>query len=561
VIRILRAFAWMRWRVFVNSLERTGARDTLERLSLAVDQLGPIIAALLLIPSLIGMSALSGFAGYALATRPEGALAFQVLRYLAVAATILSIVGPIVLPGQDRTNPVRLLLLPIPRSTLYLAQAAGALADPWTLVFLPVTIFLPVGLLAGGHAVAAVMAFAAAGTFLAVLIGLSTLTSSVVQIVLRDRRRGELVALVFILVLPLVGMLTSSFDPDRTRRHRGAPEPATAAGPALTERVMHQAFAAAPSERFVAATEAAVQGRTGASLQSWLILAATAAILHGTGLLALARILAFPGSVSRRRSGGRGTAAAWRLPLLSPGASAVAMAQVRLTLRTPRGRSTLFSPLMVCVALGVLATRGGSHFPQALTTGLGLAMAAAVMSIMTSLPLVTNQFAIDGAGLTLELLSPLAEEDILDGKALAGALLSAAPACVALAVAMLVYPGGDLASWASIPLGMAGTWMVLAPAAAALAAMFPKVVDLNSIGNRSNAHGVANLAGLFLAVLSALPPIGLAVLARAVLDRPALTPILLLAWLAVAFAINRAAARPLRALLASRRENLALTVG
>ena len=96
---------------------------------------------------------------------------------------------------------------------------------------------------------------------------------------------------------------------------------------------------------------------------------------------------------------------------------------------------------------------------------------------------------------------------------------------------------------------------------AALAAMFPKVVDLNSIGNRSNAHAVANLAGLFLAVLSALPPIGLAVLARAVLDRPALTPILLLAWLAVAFAINRAAARPLRALLASRRENLALTVG
>lgn len=60
MIRILRAFAWMRWRVLLNSLERTGARDTLERLSLAVDQLGPIIAALLLVPSLIGMSLLSG---------------------------------------------------------------------------------------------------------------------------------------------------------------------------------------------------------------------------------------------------------------------------------------------------------------------------------------------------------------------------------------------------------------------------------------------------------------------------------------------------------------------
>ena len=44
MLRTLRAFAWMRWRVLVNSLERTGARDRLERFSLAVDQLGPIIA-------------------------------------------------------------------------------------------------------------------------------------------------------------------------------------------------------------------------------------------------------------------------------------------------------------------------------------------------------------------------------------------------------------------------------------------------------------------------------------------------------------------------------------
>ena len=30
--RVFRAFLWMRWRIFVNSLERTGARDTLEEL-------------------------------------------------------------------------------------------------------------------------------------------------------------------------------------------------------------------------------------------------------------------------------------------------------------------------------------------------------------------------------------------------------------------------------------------------------------------------------------------------------------------------------------------------
>ena len=39
--RIFRAFLWMRWRVLVNSLERTGSRDTLERFSVAAGKLGP----------------------------------------------------------------------------------------------------------------------------------------------------------------------------------------------------------------------------------------------------------------------------------------------------------------------------------------------------------------------------------------------------------------------------------------------------------------------------------------------------------------------------------------
>ena len=136
--RILRAFAWMRWRVLLNSFERTGARDTIERLSLAVEQIGPIIAGVLLVPSLLGMAALSGLAGHALAVDPQRALTFEILRFLSVAMTALAIIGPIVLPVMERANAVRLLLLPIPRATLYVAQISGALADPWTLVVLPV---------------------------------------------------------------------------------------------------------------------------------------------------------------------------------------------------------------------------------------------------------------------------------------------------------------------------------------------------------------------------------------------------------------------------------------
>ena len=138
---------------------------------------------------------------------------------------------------------------------------------------------------------------------------------------------------------------------------------------------------------------------------------------------------------------------------------------------------------------------------------------------MTALPLVTNQFAIDGAGLTLELLSPLSEDDILNGKAVGDGLLSAIPALLAMSAAMLLYPGGSIALWISVPLGMACVWLLVAPVAAALSSVFPKVVDLNSIGNRSNAHGVANLAGLAITAVSTLPPVGLALIATSLLEQ------------------------------------------
>ena len=100
------------------------------------------------------------------------------LRFLALAASVLAVIGPIVLPVMERANPVRLLLLPIPRATLYVAQASGALADPWTLVCCRSPIFLPLGLAAGGALPAASLALAAGLLFVLVIVGLSTLTSS-----------------------------------------------------------------------------------------------------------------------------------------------------------------------------------------------------------------------------------------------------------------------------------------------------------------------------------------------------------------------------------------------
>src|SRR5689334_24517552 len=121
VLRTLRAFSWMRWRVLMNSLERTSARDKVERLSLALEQIGPLIAVALVIPSMVILTGVSIFAGFRLASTPQP-IALGALRFLLAAASVLSLIGPLMLPSMERTTAVRLLLLPIPRRTLYIAQ-------------------------------------------------------------------------------------------------------------------------------------------------------------------------------------------------------------------------------------------------------------------------------------------------------------------------------------------------------------------------------------------------------------------------------------------------------
>ena len=46
MFRILRAFAWLRWRMLLNSLERQRRRDALERFSHRRRAAGPTIAAI-----------------------------------------------------------------------------------------------------------------------------------------------------------------------------------------------------------------------------------------------------------------------------------------------------------------------------------------------------------------------------------------------------------------------------------------------------------------------------------------------------------------------------------
>lgn len=556
MIRILRAFAWLRWRMLVNSLEKTGSRDALERFSLAIEKLGPILAAILLVPSALALTALGAYAGYTLATGGPTA-PLTLARYLLFAVPVLAVVGPLFLPAADRTNPVRLLLLPIPRATLYVAQTATALGDPWNLLMLALIVGIPIGIAAGGAYAAAAVSAAAALLLLLIVSGISALATSILHLVARDRRRGEFLALVFIVVIPVMAVVPALMN-DEGRRGSTPTAPLL---PAWVGDAGQRALSLYPTELFVSGTRSAVVGDGSGTVSGAAGLGFVAVFVHLAGLLIFRRVLESPGGASSRRS--KPMRAAWtsRLPGLTDGASAVALAQLRLALRTPRGRSILLSPLAMFAIFGIMMFRGSGQLnfgPFRFGNGLSLATFATFTCLLSILPMAMNQFAVDRAGLTMALLSPLKDEELLAGKAAGNLLVTLPPILVCILAAALVFPGGPLPLWLSLAPGLLSVYLLVAPVAAISSAVFPRAVDLNSIGRGSNAHGAAGFIGMIAFFVAGVPPFLLALLATRGLDRPWLAPALMVAWCVAAYVIARLLFVPARRIFASRRENLAL---
>jgi hypothetical protein len=550
MLRVLRAFGWLRWRVLLNSLERHGGRDRLERLSLALEQLMPAIVLLLMVPSALTLAGIAAYAGLLLAHGEPRVMAFELLRFVLFGGCVFALVGPLVLPAGDRTNAVRFLLLPISRQVLYLAQAVSALADPWALLVTAVLVALPVGLAAGGAVAGAVVAATAGATFLALLAGLTLAMTSLVQITVRDRRRGEVIALVFFLVLPMIGLLPSLLAEERDRNGRRRREP-----PAAWTAVERTVMAVVPSELYVNAVRAAA--RSEADVRRVAILAAAAVALHGIAFIAFNRVLSSPAT-----SGASGSRTRWgqKLPLVSSGTSAVALAQLKLGLRTPRGRSTMLSPIALFVVFSAVMYRSESGARLgfiAFETGVGLAAFTAFVALMSIVPIAMNQFASDRAGLTLALLGPIETRALLRGKALGNALIAGGPAALCIVGALILFPCGEPALWLCVPLSLAATYLLVAPAAAALSAIFPRAVDMNSIG-RSNAHGTAGFLGTLAFLAAGAPCLILVTLATAWLERPLLAPVFLVVWLGISAAAGAMLLDAAGPLFERRRENLAM---
>jgi len=560
MIAIFRAFVWMRFRVMVNSLERTGARDTLERFSVAIEKLGPIIALVLLIPSSVALFVLGIVAGLAIA---EGGsvIPLMIVRYFLLLVLFLTLIGPIILPLRDTGSIVRYLLLPIRKLELYLAQMAGGLADPWILLVIPVALLgIPIGLAAGLKPVAAVIALAAAVALLLFLIGIASLASSVIHLLLRDRRRGDVVMLIVVFLIPMLGVLPQFLineerGPGGRRLTR---EERRALPPSPTARAVLRLAPYLPSEMYRRTAAEAVDRPIEAAIPL-AELAGVAFLAQAAAFAAYRRVLDMPVSLGMRRAGSFGGLWDRVVPGLSPAASAVAFTQLRLALRTPRGRASMITPLLMPLFLGAVFSRRGNLTIPGIEGEPGLAIAAmgVFTSILAMLPIVMNQFAIDRAGFTRQMLSPIAIRELLVGKAVGNALISALPATICYVLALAVFRTGHPMLWLALVLAGISTYAVMAPISAALSAVFPKSVDLNSIGNSSNAHQAAGLLGMVAFVVSAAIPALLTLTALGVLHRIELVPVFLFVWAVVALGLSYVLFIPVRRLVASRCETLA----
>jgi hypothetical protein len=288
-------------------------------------------------------------------------------------------------------------------------------------------------------------------------------------------------------------------------------------------------------------------------------LAGIALLAQAAGFAAYRRVLDMPVSLGMRRAGSFGGLWDRVVPGLSRSASAVAFTQLRLALRTPRGRASIVTPLLMPLVLAALSSRRGVMTFPGFEGDRGLPIAAIGMftSVLALLPIAMNQFAIDRAGFTRQMLSPLSIRELLAGKAAGNAMIAAIPGVICFLLSAAIFRGITPGLWLGLIFAIVATYALLAPVAAALSAIFPKTVDLNSIGNSSNAHQAAGLLGMLAFVVAAAPSALLSIVAVRLLHRPELVPLLLLGWAVVAAGLGQLIFIPVRRLVASRCETLA----
>lgn len=551
--RLLGAFAWLRWRSLVNGLT-SRRRKASHRFPAWAELLGRGVLLVAAGSGALGLAAVALLLPWGI-VKGNGELPV-VLHLLLRGGLAVYTLALVLIPAfrgfsGGSYGRTRLLLLPIHLPRLHAVEVGAHLSDPWLLLVAPALVALGLGT-AAVAGIGAVPVLLAGALLLLVLAALSATASFAVELVLRDRRRAEAVALVLMLVwvsaATLPGLLSGRRQAEEEAAGKAAPatqqappasqpeapsgqqepppasqpEPPSAAqespqkGPPLFPLWLQWI----PSEAYTKAVMQAVAGRPLAALAPTAVLAAIAWALLALSRALWRRLLGSPAS-----TGGRSTAAGiprpLRLPGLSPGASAVAWAQLRGLVRSPPGRLSLVTVPMSALVLtlvsrsalqpGTAASADGPGMLASLSPSvLGglLVLAAAMVALLSVLSFAVNAFASDGAGYTLTLLEPVDRREWVVAKAAAGGLFAAGQMLLATTVVVVLAPVA-LPFWPAVLLVGLAAYGWLAPLNAWLSMLLPKAVDLGRLGKRSQPNQLAALVGFFATSVAVAVPASL----------------------------------------------------
>jgi len=580
MMRSLRAFVWLRWRLIVNGVRGGKRRDTLEQVSRTLQALSPILLGALSVGSIIGATIIGFYAGRAVAHGTMlPTVGFFLLRALLGILLFMSVVITAFAPTQTQmTSYTRLLLLPIARSTLHLLEVAANLADPWIAVLVPLLCAFALGLAAGGRADVGGVAAVAAVSMVLVFVSLAALVSFAVRWLLRNRRRGELFTLAFVLglsLLSIVPAIVSSRSAAEKRAQSPAPEtPAASGGSRRTRSVPREPFSVAkfdaalprwtlaiPSELYGVALNAAMDGRRSTAWLAIAVLIGEGVLLFAASSVVHARLI---GSLENEQDHHRRFTrplGGFEVPLTRPPVAAVAMTYLRTALRSVRGRLAILLPAPMLLAITALMRQTAdvpSGFATVFHRGDLLFGVGSILALHGLQPFTMNLFGTDRAGLTLLFLSPLDDRDLARGKILGCALLLGVSMSLCLVGSVIVAPGGDVWTWLAVPVGIAAVWLLASPLAVWLSVLFPVAADLSKTGKGGNPHPLAMLVGLFAVMALLVPTALLFVVADFWLRRPPLALVLELLWLGFAVLVAWPLLNLAASSLSSRRENLAM---
>jgi hypothetical protein len=564
MIRQLRAFAWLRWRLLLNGVRGSKRRDTIEQISRILALAAPAAIVVFSLGSIFAIGVGGYLAGSILVRGTASAEPIVATVRAVLAAQLLIVVFmPLGMSAQSSARFARLLLLPIHRRVLLFVEVVSGVADPWVFVMLPGLVLLSIAMLLGGGFQAAFISALAGAGLVATLLSLGAFIGFLASWAMRDRRRAELLTLFFVVGISVAALLPHFMSIDAARRQREA-KAAGVASEGLTLRRIEAKLPywtrALPSEMYGQALSQSVVYREPSVALAWTaglwLQAIFAYLLAGWSH----RKLLDAGEGQARRRTAASLAGLPRLPLLSPGASVVAAAQLRTALRSVRGRLAVLlpGPMMGLLALVLVRAPDEAAWIAAIPHYGHLVFGASLIFAIYAVQAFTmNQFASDRAGLTLQLLMPISDRDLVWGKAAGTFGLFGVGAALGFVVTMVTTGGGSPWLWLAVALGGCATFLILTPFASSVSTLLPVVADLSKTGSGGNPHGAAMLAGTVLVLLAGAPSV-LILLVVPQMGAPATLGVMA-AWLLLVAAVAIPLLSLTAKLVTARRENLYLT--